>query len=220
MEIIYRDIDNKIIAEQQLFSSFYTKEYRISGLLKRIDHFSGDDLSIEYYKDETESEIQIVNSLVDNNNLKKINIRSKSTHGKYTIYNENTYSRNPSSNTINNFPDSRTRRFLYDENNDQIASEGIDSTLPIIDPNYRRFGKSFHFFNTDYTEAERPYFVIRFNEDGSFDELKFNPNPELDESQDLEYYNEIQEAKDFMAAIGISSAMIDWYISDVFLPPI
>jgi hypothetical protein len=224
MNIVYRDIHlNLITQEQSELECNYYKDYEIDNLLGIRKKYIYNRLEeITHYKLAGETNQQILEKYANFLHLERISIRERENdYGSYKIDCEIYFSKNKATNLFELQP--YVHKILYSLNGiSSIAHERIDTTLPENDLNYKRVSK-IHFFGSlneyEYPHNARPYFCPMYDESGNVEYIEYNPDPSLNDDQDIETF-ELEAAKNWMKALGLSEKMRNWYLNTEFLPPL
>lgn len=226
MQIQYKNFDGLAITAQQagLEKKEFYKEIIENGLVKKIEYHWGVPernqlpslFELIYYKDANETNNEIIAKYSKTESLYKIRIRTRSTHGIFSIDNEELYSRKPTG-FVNLYVENN---YLYDSNNNLMAHEVIHTDKTPQDPDYRIIWK--YYFDVEANGKKttvNPHFEVNYDENGDFAYIEYNPDPPYCLGFDLTQYFD-QEADDFMTSFNIPSNLQAWYKTRDFLPPI
>lgn len=222
MNIQYKNLNNIIITDQQAQGA-YDKEYlQNDGQVKISERMFGSSIDGEvFFYRENEDVNQIVSQYDSIVGAKMLFIREREDFGLYTLINQTSYFRNQTTGYLELRP--FNIRMINNSEGLTIASELINPSIQVGKEAYRSIGKVYYLGNFQtHPDGRIPDLDIIFTPDGLFDYAIYNPKLYVDEDgtdddQDMEHlsFNEVMDMLD-----GLPEAMKDWYVNDVFLPPI
>jgi hypothetical protein len=174
-----------------------------------------------YYYRETEDVNEIVSEYNAIDGAKILVIGERESYGPYILVNQSTYFRNEVSGNLE--LESYTIRSIVNADGLTIASELTDPSIPFGQEGHKSISKTYYLGNYQtHPNRNIPELLIVFTPNGLFEYGIYNPKLHTDESgtdddQDVEHLN-MTEVTNMLN--NLPQNMRDWYISNVFLPPI
>lgn len=211
MEIKYRNFKGIYITKQQL-GTLYDKEYYVNGILKKTESISNGRIqNVLYIRENGETDTSIL-AQYDNPELICVRIKYKlSNHLSYSVYKEELWYYKKITGLFEKATYSTTT--LYHPNGRDLCTEMINTEYNPSDPRYRRISKTCYL---NYVNDYEKNYMCSVIEEGAFQHMEKVENN--GDGEDVEFLDET-EALEILTELSVPQSMRNWYLSNVFLPP-
>jgi hypothetical protein len=211
MEIRYRNFKGIYITKQQL-GTLYDKEYYLNGILKKTESIvNGKIQNVLYFKENEETDLSIL-AQYGGPELTCVTIKFKSpNYLSYSVYKYEFWYYKKATGLFEKATFSDTS--LYLPNGFYLCTERIDSEYNPSDTRYKRISKICYL---NYVNDYENDYMCSVIEEGVFQYMEKVENN--GDGEDVELLDET-EALQILTELSVPQAMRNWYVSNVFLPP-